>query len=159
ELHDRAPMFSGLFAWQLRTSSVRWTDETELASTLVVTGEFYSTLDLRTAVGRTITPDDDRESDHRPVAGPSPAKWLRHYGGDPAAIGRSIAIEGVPFTIIGVTPRGFFGVAVGAAPDVTIPIAMVPQLKPEDRGLLRRGMAWLHLMGRLRSGVVRQGAG
>ena len=158
ELHDRAPMFSGLFAWQLRTSSVRWAGETELASTLVVTGEFYSTLDLRSVIGRTIAPEDDRESDPRPVAVLSHATWLRHYGGDPAAIGRSITIEGVPFTIIGVTPPGFFGVAVGAAPDVTIPVAMVPQLKPEDRGLLRRGMAWLHIMGRLRSGVARREA-
>ena len=153
ELHERAQMFSGLFAWQLRTSSVRWTDEPESVSALVVTGDFYSTLDLRPVVGRLIAPEDDREGVPHAVAVLSHAAWLRHFGGDPIAIGRSIAIEGIPFTIIGVTPPGFFGVAVGTAPDVTIPIAVVPHLKQEDRALLRRGMAWLHIMGRLRHGV------
>jgi predicted permease len=153
ELHDRGRMFSGLFAWQVRASSVRWSDETESIPTLVVTGEFYSTLDVRSAVGRLISQEDDRDGAPHSVAVLSHTAWIRHYGGDPVAVGRSIAIDGVPFTIIGVTPPGFFGVAVGAAPDVTIPVAMVPQMKADERDLLRRGTAWLHIMGRLRSGV------
>ena len=158
ELHKRARMFSGLFAWQLRTSTVRWTDEPESASTLVVTGEFYSTLALRPVVGRLIAPEDDCEGGPHPVAVLSDAAWRRHFSGNPSVVGRSIAIEGVPFTIIGVTPPGFFGVAVGTTPDVTIPVAMVPQLKLEDRALLGRGTAWLHIMGRLRSGIGHQEA-
>ena len=158
ELHERGRMFSGLFAWQVRASNVRWADDTESVPTLVVTGEFYATLDLRSVVGRLISSDDDRDGTPHAVAVLSHAAWVRHYGRDPAAVGQSIAIDGVSFTIIGVTPPGFFGVAVGAAPDVTIPVAMVPQMKAEDRDLLRRGTAWLHIMGRLRGGLDRRDA-
>ena len=84
----------------------------------------------------------------------SHAAWQRRFGGDPTAIGRTIRIEGAPFTIIGVTPPEFFGVAVGVPVDVTIPVTMLPRLRDDERTVLTSaGMSWLHIMGRLRPGL------
>jgi predicted permease len=80
--------------------------------------------------------------------------WQRRFGGDPTAIGRTVRIEGVPFTIIGVTPPEFFGVAVGVPVDVTIPLTMLPRLRHDERtSLTSAGQSWLHIMGRLQPGL------
>ena len=64
------------------------------------------------------------------------AAWQRRFGGQPSAIGQTIRIEGAPFTIIGVTPPGFSGLAVGVPVDLTIPVTMLPRLREEERDSL-----------------------
>ena len=60
----------------------------------------------------------------------------------------SIVIERTPFTIVGIAPPGFFGVAVGTAPEITIPLTTLPLLRAEDRDVLSQaGRAWLHIIG------------
>ena len=69
-------------------------------------------------------------------------------------IGETILINDQPFTIVGITPPGFFGVAVGLSPDVTIPVTMLPRLRSdEESALVRSGRSWLLIMGRLRPGL------
>ena len=75
------------------------------------------------------------------VAVLSYAAWQRRFGGDREAIGRWFRIEGQPFTIVGVTPPDFFGVAVGMSPEVTIPVTMLPRLRSDERKLSTGG--WL----------------
>ena len=59
--------------------------------------------------------------------------WQRRFGAEPSAIGQTLRIEGTPFTIVGVTPPDFFGVAVGVPVDVTIPLTMLPRLREDER--------------------------
>ena len=101
-------------------------------------GGIYETLGLHPAAGRLLTPADCGRSaaGAQAVAVLSYGAWQRRFGGDPAAIGRTIRIEGVPFTIIGVTPSGFFGVAVGVPIDVTIPVTMMPRFRADEREAL-----------------------
>jgi putative ABC transport system permease protein len=146
-----ADIFSDLFAWNLESANVNWTDELEQGEILVATGSIYSTLGVQPAVGRLFDRQDDR-----PGGGPggrvaviSYASWQRRFAGDPSVIGRAIRIQGQPFTIAGVTPRGFFGVAAGLAPEVTIPLST-----GEDTSWLTQlSTSPLHIMGRLRDGV------
>ncbi|MBO0862069.1 MAG: ABC transporter permease [Chloracidobacterium sp.] len=75
------------------------------------------------------------------------------FAGDSAVIGKSITLNGQPFTIIGVTPPAFFGEAVGRAPDIWAPLMMQPAL---DRGrsyIGEAGLGWLRIMARLQPGV------
>ena len=116
QVRDRGRMFRGVFAWQERQLYTAWTGEPEPTSTLVVTGGFHETLGLQPAAGRLLTQADvgRTAADAQAVAVLSDAAWHRRYDRDPAAIGRTLRIEGHPFTIVGVTPPGFFGVAAGS---------------------------------------------
>jgi predicted permease len=144
--------FSGFFAWNLESMHVDWNGQTEPEEVLTASGDFYTTLGVPAAIGRTFDANDDRIGGGTSglVAVISHAAWQRRFGGNPAAIGRTIRIQGQPFTIVGVAPRGFFGVAAGLAPEITIPL-----LSLQDAGVLKMtSTAWLHVMGRLRDGVT-----
>ncbi len=90
---------------------------------------YYPVLGIKAAVGRVIDATDRPSAiDAATVVVLTHSFWQRRYGGDPAAIGQELRIDGVPFTIVGVTPRGFFGMQAGVAADVTIPIAGLERL-------------------------------
>ena len=156
QMRDRAHMLRGVFAWTPRTLQAEWTSEPEPTSMVLVTGAFHDTLGVQPAAGRLLNQGDvgNSAAEAQAVAVLSYSAWQRHFDGDPAAIGRSLRIEGQPFTIIGVTPRGFFGVAVGMSPDVTIPVTMLPRLRSDQKiALTSSGRSWLLIMGRLRPGL------
>jgi predicted permease len=146
-----AGMFAGFFAWNLESMHVQWSAELESLEVLTASGDFYSTLGVRPIAGRTFTTADDQigGGPDGKVAVLSHSAWQRRFGRDPGVIGRVIRIDREPFTIIGVTPPGFFGVAPGLAPEITIPLTTL-----KTTGALESpSSAWLHLMGRLRDGV------
>jgi putative ABC transport system permease protein len=150
-IRDRGTnIFSDVFAWNIELANVNWTDEIEPSEILLATGNFYSTLGIPPAIGRLFDAQDDRFGGGAggPVAVISYACWQRRFGGDPSVIGRTVRIQGQVFTIVGVTPRGFFGVASGLAPEVTIPMSA----GPDRDALTRPSIARFHIMGRLREG-------
>jgi predicted permease len=156
EVRVRAGMLTNAFAWDVGRMQAQWSGEPEPAPVLLATGGIYETLGLRPAVGRLLTDADVGETAAaaQAVAVLSYDAWQRRYGGDPAAIGGTLRLEGVPFTIVGVTPKGFHGVAVGVPVEVTIPVTMLPRLREEERdALTSASRSWLHIMGRLRPGV------
>ena len=149
-------MLSSVFAWTPQRLQAQWASEPESTPVLLATGGMYETLGLRPAAGRLLTPSDSGRSaaDAQPVAVLSYPAWQRRFGGDPSAIGQTVRIEGMPFTIVGVTPPGFFGVAVGVPVDVTIPLTILPRLRADEREALTSvGNSWLNIMGRLRPGT------
>src|SRR4029453_611150 len=139
------------FAWNLDRLNVQWTTEPEPADVLMATGDFYSTLGVRAVAGRTFDAADDRRGGGREgmVAVISYPCWQRRFAGDPSVIGRTVRLDQTAFTIVGVTPPGFFGVAAGLAPEITIPLTTMQNAD----SLQRPSSAWLHLMGRLRDGL------
>jgi putative ABC transport system permease protein len=156
EVRDRAHMLTDVFAWEPRTLQAEWTKEPEPTSMVLVTGAFHTTLGLQPAAGRLLNQADvgNSAAEAQAVAVLSHAAWQRRFGGDRAAIGSSLRIEGQPFTIVGVTPPGFFGVAVGMSPDVTIPVTMLPRLRSDERdALVNADGFWLYIMGRIRPGL------
>jgi len=156
EVQARGVMLSSVFAWTTRPLSAQWTNEPEPTPILLASGRIHETLGLRPAAGRLLTDGDVGQSagEAQAVAVLSYAAWQRRFGGDPAAIGRTIRIEGAPFTIIGVTPPEFFGIAVGVPVDLTIPVTILPRLRDDERTALTSvGSSWLHVMGRLQPGL------
>jgi predicted permease len=104
--------------------------QAELATVERVTGGFFAVLGVNALLGRTITEDDDKVPGAHPVVVISHRYWQRRFAADPAIVGKTISLNGHPFTIIGVTPPEFFGAAVGDGPALWAPMMMTAQIKP-----------------------------
>lgn len=137
-----------------------------LAHGQLISGEFFSTLGVPAAVGRTITPADDRAG-ASPVATISHSYWVNRFGRDPLVVGKAITVNGVPFTLVGVAAPEFFGVEPGASVDIWLPLHIQPQIdlgwiKYAIPGEVSRFTApddwWVLIMGRLKPGVNEQQA-
>jgi hypothetical protein len=128
-----------------------------------VSGDYFSTLGVQALLGRTITPADDTLTASR-AAMISSGYWARRFGRDPAVVGRAITVNGVPFTLVGVTPSEFFGLQPGRAIDVWIPLHAQPQVAPSwtEAGVPKtakftaRDDWWVVIMGRLKQGTTEQ---
>jgi putative ABC transport system permease protein len=122
----------------------------------IVSGNYFDVLGLRAQIGRTFAPDEDTAPGAHPVVVLSDALWSGQFGADPGVIGARVAINGQPFTVIGVAPRGFTGAAFATNPyQLWIPLAMVGAVMPTGAGLLTdASQGWLDVVGRLRDGVT-----
>src|SRR5262249_23503999 len=119
------------------------------SSVELVTGNYFAGIGAQAALGRAIGPGDAAPT-ASPAAVISYAYWRIAFAQDPAAVGSSISIGGVPFTVVGVAPRGFFGESVSLPPDVWIPIGTLTLLNPTDPRLTSSTMLWLNGMARLK---------
>jgi predicted permease len=127
----------------------------------LVTGDYFGLLGVNPVLGRNIGPEDDRAPNGHPVAMLSHGYWDRRFAGDPGVTGRTIRLSSVPFTIIGVTPPEFFGVEIGAAPDLFIPLMMQPTVMPAFENLLDNPIvnrSWVQAIARTKPGVTREQA-
>src|SRR5712692_8044361 len=116
------PIFSGVFARRATPINVGIRGQTERVPGELVSGTFFQTLGVGAAVGRLMTPDDDRVRDGSLVAVLSYNYWRDRFAADPAIVGRTITVNSYPFTIIGVSEAGFDGVDIGYVPSVRVPI-------------------------------------
>jgi predicted permease len=127
----------------------------------LVSGEYFQTLGVGSVRGRTLGPDDDRVRDGEPVVVISYAYWQRRFALASDVVGRTLSLSGTTYTIIGVTPSGFFGEWVGRPTDMWLPLAMQSEAMPDRPGLLDRlaSRGWLEVMiGRLKPGESRRQA-
>ena len=124
-----------------------------------VTGTYFSTLGVRAFGGRVFNATDDAPA-APPVAVLSHHVWQSTYGADPSMVGATLVVEGHPFTVVGVTPPGFFGETLrGDPPDLWIPLQQEPLING-DTSILRQPIsAWLRVIGRLRPGATTDGVG
>ena len=153
-------VFSDMFAWwgdavlNVETNGVL-----SRADIWAVTGSFHSQLAAVPEIGRALMPADvNLKAAPAQVAVLGYGFWQRHYGGARDVIGKVIKVEGVPFTVIGVTRQGFTGISAEAEPEITVPITAQPLFfgGPADvqKRLNRRDRRWLEAAGRLRPGVT-----
>ncbi len=124
-----------------------------------VTGTYFSTLGVRAFGGRVFNATDDAPA-APPVAVLSHHVWQSTYGADPSMVGATLVVEGHSFTVVGVTPPGFFGETLrGDPPDLWIPLQQEPLING-DTSILRQPIsAWLRVIGRLRPGATTDGIG
>ena len=144
---------SGIFArTALPSLNASAQGASDIASGLAVTGDYHATLGLQPALGRLLSPSDDRPGQAN-VAVLSHAYWQRRFGGSPGIIGQTISLNRALFTIVGVEPKRFFGVTMGVAPDFTIPLQGVPDVSGNRLPLQAAFATWIEVMGRVRPGV------
>jgi putative ABC transport system permease protein len=149
EIQARRDAFSGLFAWSRHSFNLAEGGEAHLSDGLWVSGEFFGTLGVRPAAGRLLSREDDAPG-CAPRAVLGNRFWHRAYGGDPSVIGRTILLDSRRAEIIGVAPPGFYGLEVGRAFDVALPLCAEPAFSDDGKGRADAGTTWwLSIFGRL----------
>jgi putative ABC transport system permease protein len=154
EVRERPQLFDGVFTWSSARFNLSKGGQTEFIDGLWASGRIFDTLGVPAILGRTFSDADDRRGGgpDGPVAVISYAYWQRRYEGDPRAVGQTIDIERVPFTIVGVAPPSFFGPEVGRTFDVVLPIGDEPLIRGKETFLDGRSTWWLEIMARLKPG-------
>ena len=122
----------------------------------LVTGNYFSALGLRPAKGRFFLPEEDGAPGAHPVAVLNYGTWVTRFGGEQDIVGKTLRINNVVFTVVGVAPPQFIGMNALFGPDVWMPAAMTEQLFPNTMGgaLHDRTQALLLGVGRLKEGVT-----
>jgi putative ABC transport system permease protein len=146
-LSAQTEIFSGVFGFSPVALNVGLPGAVERTPGAWVSGEYYETLGLRPIAGRLLTREDDQPG-AAPVATITYGYWSTKFGRDPRAIGQTMPIESVAVTIVGVSPQGFTGATVGQVANITLPLAILPQLLPDQANLLSIGNFWLRVLAR-----------
>jgi putative ABC transport system permease protein len=154
-LQKEAGRFESVAAWGPSQFDLSAGGETQWVDGLWASGSFFDTLGVPAVLGRTlITADDTRGAEAVTVI--SYAFWQREFGGARDVVGRSLSINRTDFTIVGVTPPGFFGPVVGRTFDVAVPLSAFGLIMPE--AWLDTNFGFLTMMARLKPGqTVRDG--
>ena len=157
-------IFSDVFAYchtrEVRNASVNINGQAESAKGELVSGDYFHGLQVPPAAGRLILPDDDRVG-AVPVVVASHAFAEKHFGSAANAVGQSILINNVAFTVAGVVPTEFFGVDPELVADFYVPLHTNLLLGAGDpfafspADYLDENYYWLQVMARLRPGVTR----
>jgi len=149
--HQQA--FSGMMAWSAQNFNLNPEGKVRFIDGLFVSGGFFDLLQVPAAVGRVFTAQDDQPGCGSPGAVLGYSFWQSEFGGDPAALGRMVRLDGNAFPVIGVAAPGFFGPEIGHRFDVAIPICADSMFWDPGKGRIPTANAWwLSIMGRLKPG-------
>jgi predicted permease len=161
DYRDGNDVFSGLAAYA--QTGLSWIHNGERVGfpATMASAQYFDVLGVPAYRGRTFLPDEDRKPGGDTVAVLSYSIWTRQFGSDPNVIGRTLVMNDIPFTVIGVTPPGFKGTFSLAGPDrIWVPLSMWTQLTSGQARQLgtNRRFRWINIVGRLKPGVTIQQA-
>lgn len=156
DLRQEARTFSGMAAY--RNLSVALTGDGEPAQLQgeIVSGNFFDLLGVRPAAGRFFLPDEDRTPGTHPVTVLSHALWQSRFGSDPGLVNRTVRLNGMSFTVVGIAPPQFKGLSVlDAPPALWVPMAMYRDLVrgPQAQWIEQRGSLGFSTVARLAAEV------
>jgi predicted permease len=123
----------------------------------LVTGNYFETLGVKAFRGRILGPADDVSKGGHPVAVITYNCWQRRFAGDPDIAGKTVKVNGMDYTILGVTPSGFVGTELIFTPEIFVPLTMVKQIEGFD-WTVERGDGNGFVVARLKPGVSMKSA-
>lgn len=157
DLRDRNTTFSGLVAYRIAPMGLQAGDAARRVWGYLATGNYFDMLGVRPVLGRFFHPEDDRQPGASPFAVLSYTCWQNRFAADPQIVGKTIRINSLPYTVLGVAPGGFHGTELFYWPEIWVPMMMQPQIESfswlEARGTFN---SWV--IGRLKPGVTPQQA-
>ena len=154
EFRDRNDTFTGLIGYRISPMSVEIDGGASRAWGYLASGNYFDVLGVKPVVGRLFRPLDDGQPGASPFAVLSYDCWQSRFAGDPTVVGRTIRINRVPYTVLGVTPRGFHGTEIFYRPEIWVPIAMQAQIEVGNPWLENRHTMNTWVAGRLAPGVT-----
>ena len=159
DLRDGNPgVFTGIAARYQDTVDVAARGPAQRATAELVSGNFFEVLGVKAAIGRTLTPEDDKVKNGEPYVMLSYEYWVRRFGGDTSVLNRVVDLNGHPMTVIGVAQRGFVGFNALSPSDVFVPLTMKTTVTPTWDDMSRRNSIWLKVFARLSPGVTEKRA-
>lgn len=168
DLEREQEPFDGLAAYAFFDARLSADHGSRFATGALVSGSYFPTLGLLPALGRLLGPSDDRIDGQAEAIVLSHAYWQSEFRGDPEVLGQTLTVNDVPLTIVGVAPRGFHGTSVSARASFFVPITISFEFSSSGISEFaaasaipshdRREYFWVHLFGRLKPDVTRDGA-
>jgi putative ABC transport system permease protein len=153
EYRARSRAFDGLTAFRDADMNLTCGGEVQRIRATLVSGNYFSVLEVKAALGRTFLAEEDRTEGTHPVAIVSHALWARCFVSDPGVLGKTLVLNGAGFTVVGIAPEGFVGTELDESPDLWIPLMMEAQARPLFPVLNNRLFHSLKVVGRLSSGI------
>jgi len=157
DLRANNKVFSALAAAASANAGVSWNDRAEQVRVEMVSGNYFQTLGVRPAAGRLLLSSDETTDKANPVAVLSFDYWTNHLA-QAAVVGKTLLINGYPFSIVGVAAPGFHSMIWGRRPYVYVPVTMQTIIEPEWTYLHDHRSYWLTMVGRLQPGETPQQA-
>jgi predicted permease len=156
DLRDRSTSFHGLAAFTyLRLGMADKPNALpQVQQAAAVSDNFFRTLEVQPALGRSFSPEENDVFGRNAVAILSFDEWTRRFSRDPKILGRTIRLNDIEFSIVGVAPETFPGPDMVIHPEVYIPIMMLPRVGNWAASAIgQRDARWFTVKGRLKPGV------
>jgi putative ABC transport system permease protein len=151
-IRQRPFLYERATAWSFVQFDLASGGETQFVEGMWADGGYFDALGVHAALGRTFSPTDDQRGGgpDGPVTVISYGYWQRHFGAAVDVIGRSVQLNSVRFTIVGVMPPEFFGLEVGRTFDFIVPLQTEALIRGRDSVLDENASNFLTIVGRLR---------
>jgi len=152
DLQAAQTVFTGMATHVSFDANLAARGQTESGEGLLVSGSYFPVLGVKPAIGRLLTPDDDKVPGESHVVVLSHAYWQRRFGLDPGILNQDVVVNGQTMTVVGVSERGFDGTTLGVKPTVFAPITMRGFSQP-FKAFDNRRSYWAYVFARLKPGV------
>jgi predicted permease len=153
DLEKAQTSFTGIAAHRNFGGSVGYQGTSLGGDGLAVSGSYFPVLGLTPALGRLLTPEDDKTVGTHFVVVLTYDYWRTRFASNPAILNETLVINGQAMTVVGVAPRGFNGTTLGNKVDFFVPLSMRGLMQPGFNGFENRRQYWAYLFGRLKPGV------
>ena len=150
--------FTGIAAHRDFEANLGYKGTTLNGQGMQVSGSYFPVLGLNPALGRLLTPEDDKTVGSHFVTVLSHDYWRTRFEMNPAVLNETLIVNGQALTIVGVAPAGFRSTTLGSYPDVFVPISMRGVMQPGFKGFENRRNYWIYTFARLKPGVSTQQA-
>ena len=156
DLQREQKVFAEMAAHRIFGANLAFGGQTLSGDGVLVSGSYFPLLGVQPALGRLLTPDDDKAVGESPVVVLSHGYWVTRFNADPAVVNKTMIVNGQSLTIVGVAPRGFEGTTLGTQPEVFVPITLRGLMEPlfRAREFANRRSYWVYVFARLRPGVT-----
>ena len=157
DLQQKAEPLSEVLCRRLVPASISVDNQTERVTAEMVSGNYFSLLGVKPAIGRVFnSQEDDQVFSGHPVVVLGYDFWIRRFAGDRTVVGKKILVNDYPMTIVGVSAAGFAGIDPAQSQQIRVPVLMLPVMLPEFTWVRMddRRSRWIQVFGRLKTGYT-----
>ena len=154
DLQREQKVFTEMAAHRTFGANLAFGGQTATGEGVLVSGSYFPLLGVQPALGRLLSPEDDRSVAQSPVVVLSHAYWVTRFDANSDVIDKTMIVNGHSLTIVGVAPRGFEGTTLGIQPRVFVPITLRGLMEPGFNQFHNRRSYWVYVFARLRPGTA-----
>src|SRR3954469_12794450 len=155
DYRDRNQVFSGLIAYRIAVASLSHNGNNERVWGTMASSNYFDVLGVPLLLGRGFFSEEDQTPKSHPVVVLSYGCWQKRFASDPSIVGRTVSLNNVTFTVVGVARKEFIGTEVAYSPEIWTPLMMAPVIEPGSNYLENRDSDNLFVVGRLKPGVTK----